>query len=278
MPQTAIRIAVTLGDPGGIGPEVVDKALREDYGAEIAVVGSRAGGGREALAAIDEAVDMVLSGEAHGIVTAPVSKERIARTGVHFTGHTEYLAARAGVRQPVMLFVSGPLRVALVTTHVPIRKLPGLITADRVLGTIRRTAGGLREFFGVPDPRIVVCGLNPHAGEGGALGREEIEVIAPAVEIARKEGLRAEGPYAADTVWRRPCDAIVAMFHDQGLGPVKAAHPNAVNVTLGLPFIRTAPCHGTAFDIAGRGAADPGPMIAAIRAAVEMCRARVTLL
>jgi 4-hydroxythreonine-4-phosphate dehydrogenase len=273
-----IKLAVTLGDPAGIGPEVVDKALRESYDAEFAVLGSRSGGAREALDAVDQALDLALSGKVQGLVTAPVSKERIARTGVPFTGHTEYLAARAGVRQPVMLFTAGPLRVALVTTHVSIRKLPALITADRVLGTIRETARGLRDYFGILDPRLAVCGLNPHAGEGGEFGREEIEVVAPAIEIARKEGLRAEGPYAADTVWRRPCDAIVAMSHDQGLGPIKAMHPDAVNVTLGLPFVRTSPDHGTAFDIAGKGTADPGPMIAAIRLAVEMCKASRTLL
>ncbi|HXG62537.1 MAG TPA: 4-hydroxythreonine-4-phosphate dehydrogenase PdxA [Planctomycetota bacterium] len=273
-----VKLAVTLGDPAGIGPEVVDKALREPYDAEIVTVGRRSGGAREALDAIDEAADLALSGKVDGIVTAPVSKERIARLGVPFVGHTEYLAARAGVRLPVMCFVSDRFRVALVTTHVSLRKLPGLLTAERILGVLRETDRALREFFGVAEPRLAVCGLNPHAGEGGQFGREEIEVIAPALDIARREGLRAEGPYAADTVWRRPADAIVAMYHDQGLGPVKALDPNAVNVTLGLPFVRTSPDHGTAFDIAGRGIADPAPMIAAIRRAVQMCRARRGLL
>ena len=182
------------------------------------------------------------------------------------------------VKLPVMLFVAGPLRVALVTTHVSIRKLPALITPDRILAVLRQTAAGLRERFGIHEPRLAVCGLNPHAGEAGEFGREEIDVVAPAIEAARAEGLRAEGPYAADTVWKRPCDAIVAMFHDQGLGPIKAMHPDAVNVTLGLPFVRTSPDHGTAFDIAGKGVADAGPMIAAIRVAVEMCKAKRTLL
>jgi 4-hydroxythreonine-4-phosphate dehydrogenase len=177
-----------------------------------------------------------------------------------------------------MCFVAGNLRVALVTTHVSLRKLPPMITPDRLLGILRETSKGLREFFGVLEPRLAVCGLNPHAGEGGEFGREEIEVIAPAIEMARKEGLKAEGPYAADTVWKRPCDAIVAMYHDQGLGPIKAMHPDAVNVTLGLPFVRTSPDHGTAFDIAGKGVADPAPMIAAIRLAIEMCRAKRPLL
>ncbi len=273
-----VRLAVTLGDPAGIGPEVVDKALLERWDAEITVVGSRSGGAREALAAIDEAADLALSGRVDGVVTAPVSKERISRLGVPFTGHTEHLAARAGVRLPVMLFVADALRVALVTTHAPLRRLPALVTADRILGVLRETSKGLRDFFGILEPRLAVCGLNPHAGEGGEFGREEIDTIAPAIELARKEGLRAEGPYAADTVWKRPCDAVVAMYHDQGLGPIKALHPDAVNVTLGLPFVRSSPDHGTAFDIAGKGVADAGPMKAAIRTAVGMCAARKTLL
>ena len=273
-----MKLAVTLGDPAGIGPEVVDKALSQSYDAEITVLGSRSGGGPEALAAIDQAIDLALAKKVDGIVTAPVSKERIAKTGVPFIGHTEHLAARAGVKQPVMCFVAGSLRVALVTTHVSLRKLPAMITADRILAILRETSAGLRDCFGVLEPRLAVCGLNPHAGEAGEFGREEIETIAPAIEAARKEGIRAEGPYAADTVWKRPCDAIVAMYHDQGLGPIKAMHPDAVNVTLGLPFVRTSPDHGTAFDIAGKGIADPQPMIAAIRLAIEMCRAKRTLL
>jgi len=272
-----VKLAVTLGDPAGIGPEVVDKALRESYDAEFRVLGSRSGGGKEALAAIDEAIDLALARKVDGIVTAPVSKERIAALGVPFIGHTEHLAARAGVKLPVMLFVAGPLRVALVTTHVSLRKLPGMITLDRILGILRETSKGLRERFGIAEPRLAVCGLNPHAGEAGEFGRDEIETIAPALEAARKEGIRAEGPYAADTVWKRPCDAVVAMYHDQGLGPIKAMHPDAVNVTLGLPFVRTSPDHGTAFDIAGKGIADPKPMIAAIRLAVEMGKAKQTL-
>ena len=272
-----MKLAVTLGDPAGIGPEVVDKALQESFDAELTVLGSRTGGGKEALAAIDQALDLALAKKVDGIVTAPVSKERISRTGVPFIGHTEHLAARAGVKQPVMCFVAGSLRVALVTTHVSLRKLPAMVTADRILGILRETSAGLRDFFGVLEPRLAVCGLNPHAGEAGEFGREEIEIIAPAIDAARKEGIKAEGPYAADTVWKRPCDAIIAMYHDQGLGPIKAMHPDAVNVTLGLPFVRTSPDHGTAFDIAGKGIADPQPMIAAIRLAIEMCGTRKTL-
>jgi 4-hydroxythreonine-4-phosphate dehydrogenase len=269
-----IRLAVTLGDPAGIGPEVVDKALHESFDAEITLLGSRTGGGPEALRAIDQACDLARSGQVDGVVTAPVSKERIAALGVPFVGHTEYLAQRTGAALPVMMFVAGPLRVALVTTHVAVAQLPAMISQDRILGVLRQTARGLREYFGVSEPRLAVCGLNPHAGEGGHFGREELEVIAPAVRAAQGEGLRAEGPYAADTVFRRSSDAVVAMYHDQGLGPIKAMHPDAVNVTLGLPFVRTSPDHGTAFDIAGTGRADPGPMIAAIQTAILMCRAK----
>ena len=177
-----------------------------------------------------------------------------------------------------MLFVAGALRVALVTTHVSIRKLPAMLTPDKILAVLRVTQRGLRETFGVLEPRLVVCGLNPHAGEGGAFGSEEIDVIAPAIELARKEGIRAEGPFAGDTVWKRPGDAIVAMYHDQGLGPIKAMFPEAVNVTLGLPFVRTSPDHGTAFDIAGKGLADAGPMRAALVLAVALAKARRTTL
>ena len=272
------KIALTLGDPSGIGPEVVDKSLRESYEAEISVLGSRSGGAKEALAAIDEALELALSGKVDGIVTAPVSKERISKSGTPFTGHTEYLAARAGTKLPVMMFVAGSLRVALATPHVSIRKVPALIRPDRLLAIYRQTETSLRESFGVLEPRLVVCGLNPHAGEGGAFGREEIESIAPSIEAARREGMRIEGPFAADTVWRREADAIVAMFHDQGLGPIKFKHPDAVNVTLGLPFVRTSPDHGTAFDIAGKGIADAAPMTAAIRLAIDMCCARKPLL
>jgi 4-hydroxythreonine-4-phosphate dehydrogenase len=273
-----LRLAVTLGDPAGVGPEVVDKALQRTWDADITVLGSRSGGAAEALAAIDQAAGLALAGHADAVVTAPVSKERIAKLGVPFVGHTEYLAAKAGVKLPVMCFVAGPLRVALVTTHVSIRKLPALLTGDRVLGVLRETSRSLRAFFGVLEPRLALCGLNPHAGEGGEFGREELDILAPAVEIARREGLRVDGPYAADTIWKRPCDAIVAMYHDQGLGPIKAMHPDAVNVTLGLPFVRTSPDHGTAFDIAGKGVADPAPMIAAIQVAIDMARAKASLL
>ena len=273
-----VRLAVTLGDPSGIGPEVVDASLKNSFDAEISVHGSRSGGAKEALAAIDEVLELALAGKVDGIVTAPVSKERIAKAGTPFTGHTEYLAVRAGTKLPVMMFVAEKLRVALATTHVSIRKVPALIRPDRLLAIYRQTETSLRESFGVMEPRLVVCGLNPHAGEGGTFGREEIESIAPSIEAARREGMRIEGPVAADTAWRREADAIVAMFHDQGLGPIKFKYPDAVNVTLGLPFVRTSPDHGTAFDIAGKGVADPAPMTAAIRLAIEMCRANKPLL
>ncbi len=285
-----MKLAVTLGDPAGIGPEIVDKALQTRFEAEIQVVptGPPCSGrpsaetGRAALKAIDQAIDLAMKGAVDGIVTAPVSKKHILEAGVPFIGHTEYLAARAGVQQPTMLHVSDKLRVSIVTTHVSMRKLPSMITVDRILHTIRDTHEALRRYFGFLEPRLAVTGLNPHAGEGGAFGREEIEVIAPAVEVARKEGVLVSGPFGGDTLFLRAVrgefDAVVAMYHDQALAPIKTIAPDAVNVTLGLPFVRTSVDHGTAFDIAGQNKADAGPMIHAIRVAIRMVRAQRPLL
>ena len=169
-----VRLAVTLGDPAGIGPEVVDKALKEDFDAEITLLGARSGGAKEALAAIDEAAELALAKKVDGVVTAPVSKERIAALGTPFIGHTEHLAAKAGVRRPVMMFVAGARRVALATTHVAVRKLPSVLSAPLILDVLRETHRSLRELFGFLEPRLAVCGLNPHAGEGGEIGRAHV--------------------------------------------------------------------------------------------------------
>jgi len=285
-----VKLAVTEGDPAGIGPEIVEIALRRRFEADIQVIrtGPRIPGrpsaetGRAALEAIDRAVGLALSGAVDGIVTAPVSKQHIHQAGVPFTGHTEYIAARAGVKSPTMLHVSDRLRVSIVTTHVSIRKLPMMITVERVLRTIHDTDDALRRYFGILEPRIAVCGLNPHAGEGGAFGREEIDVIAPAVEVAHKERRRVVGPVGGDTAFLRALrgefDAVVAMFHDQALAPLKAVAPEAVNVTLGLPFVRTSVDHGPAFDVAGTGRADPAPLIQAIRVAELLLRSSRPLL
>ena len=235
------------------------------------------------LRALDRASDAVRAGHCDALVTGPLNKEVITRgSTTPFSGHTEYLAERAGVDQPVMMLVGGDLRVALVTTHLPLREVPEAVTGERVERTVRTTARALQRDFGIDRPCILVTGLNPHAGEGGQLGSEEIEVIAPALERLRQElgeEVRIAGPMAADTAFTPAqtarCDAIVAMYHDQGLAPLKQrAFGTAVNVTLGLPYVRTSVDHGTAFDLAGTGYADPGSFRQALTLARELAAHR----
>lgn len=233
---------------------------------------------RYVLATLDRALAGALRGEYAAIVTAPVQKSVLNEAGVPFTGHTEYLQQRSGARQVVMMLVGGGLRVALATTHLPLSAVPAALSIDGLIAVLEVLHADLRAKFGIDAPRIGVCGLNPHAGEGGYLGREEIEVIAPALERLRARGLRLEGPLAADTAFvpanARRFDAILAMYHDQGLAPLKyASFGQGVNVTLGLPFIRTSVDHGTALDLAGSGRADAGSMRAAIALAIELARA-----
>lgn len=217
------------------------------------------------LACLDAATDACLSGRAAALVTGPVQKSTIADSGVPFSGHTEYLAQRCGVPQVVMMLVGGGLRVALATTHLPLAAVPAAITAtllDEVLAILFRD---LRQRFGLAQPRLLVCGLNPHAGESGHLGREEIEVISPALERARLQGLDVRGPLPADTLFTpamlEGADAVLAMYHDQGLPVLKMrSFGGGVNVTLGLPIIRTSVDHGTALDLAGSGRADAGSL------------------
>jgi 4-hydroxythreonine-4-phosphate dehydrogenase len=212
------------------------------------------------------------------MVTAPVQKSIINEAGVPFTGHTEFLADLLGAPHPVMLLVAGRLRVALATTHLPLRSVADALSVDSLLATLRILAAGLRERFGLVRPRILVLGLNPHAGESGHLGREEIEVIAPAVARAAAEGIVARGPLPADTAFTprqlNDADAVLAMYHDQGLPVLKyAGFGHAVNVTLGLPVIRTSVDHGTALDLAGTGRADAGSLEAALELALDCVRA-----
>ncbi len=221
----------------------------------------------------------LLKGDYDGVVTAPISKENMWRVGFKYPGHTEFYADSLGARDFVMMLGGKKLKVVLVTIHVPLRNVPDLITAERLEKTIKITH---REFvisFGISSPRIGVAGLNPHAGEGGKLGREEIEVIAPVVEKMKKEGYNVMGPFPADTLFYRAFrgefDVVVSMYHDQGLGPLKLVHfDDAVNVTLGLPKVRTSVDHGTAFDIAPLFRANPGSMKSAIATAIEMIRNR----
>ena len=230
---------------------------------------------RYVLALIDRAVDGALSGEFDAIVTAPVHKGVINDAGVSFSGHTEYLAQRTRSEHPVMLLTNGELRVALATTHLPLKAVSAALTVELLyqVGTV--LARELAGRFGIPAPRLAVCGLNPHAGEGGHLGDEESRVIAPAIERLRAAGIQASGPLPADTVFVPQVlaryDAVLAMYHDQGLPVVKyAGFERAVNVTLGLPVVRTSPDHGTALELAGSGRADLGSLAAAVELASRL--------
>ena len=226
------------------------------------------------LAMLDHAIDGAIRGEFAAIVTAPVQKSVIADSGVPFTGHTEYLAARTGAAHPVMLLAADTLRVALATTHLPLRAVSDAITADLLDTTLRILDGDVRRLWGISRPRIAVCGLNPHAGESGHLGHEDADVILPAIQRARAAGLLVDGPLPADTVFvprmLSNYDVVLAMYHDQGLPVLKhAGFGHAVNVTLGLPIVRTSVDHGTALDLAGTGRADAGSLVAATRLAID---------
>jgi 4-hydroxythreonine-4-phosphate dehydrogenase len=306
------RLALTVGDPAGIGPEIVLKALASAscpkaewvvYGplalleersrrfslpaaaslaaavvdvetAAVALGTVSAEGGRAAAAAVQAAVADALAGRLAGIVTAPLHKESLRAAGHPWPGHTELLAEAAGVSDVAMLFVGGGLRVALLTIHRSLRSVPDAVTraeTERIVRLVHRELPRL----GAKQRRIAVCGVNPHAGEHGLFGCEDEDVLRPAVASLRAEGLSVTGPLPADTVFVRAVqgefDAVVAAYHDQGLVPVKLlAFGRAVNVTLGLPFVRTSVDHGTAFDIAALGRADPGSLLAAMALAVEL--------
>jgi 4-hydroxythreonine-4-phosphate dehydrogenase len=310
-----LSIAITTGEPAGVGPELTAAALAQAAtrwpSARFTVLGdaalmqARAGAlvfdeqvqvehhaltvpsiagtldaanGLYVLGLLDTAIDGALAGRFDAIVTAPLQKSTINDAGVPFTGHTEYLAERTHTPRVVMMLAGTgerPLRVALATTHLPLKDVAAALTVDGIVETLRIIHHDLRTHFGLASPRILVTGLNPHAGENGYLGREEIDVIAPALEKARALGIDAPGPYPADTLFQprylKDADCVLAMFHDQGLPVLKfATFGEGINVTLGLPIIRTSVDHGTALDLAGTGRADPGSMIAAIDTAVSM--------
>ena len=289
MSACPLRIGITLGDPAGIGPEVVFAALESvqlPEGICVDVIGSSEGhtAGKltdtSALAAVDameEAARRLLAGEVQAVVTGPVCKHALHRVGFEFPGQTEFFAARAGVENFAMCLTGGKLTVALVTAHVPLAMVPEMLSEAEIV----RVGCLLRDFLvlkGKENSRIAVAGLNPHAGEQGDMGREEIDVIAPAVACLRRTG-NFVGPLPPDTLFHRAVegdfDGVLCMYHDQGLIPLKLhAFHEGVNVTLGLPFIRTSPDHGTAFDIAGRGIARPDSMRQAIQLAAELALAR----
>lgn len=287
------RIAITLGDPRGIGPEVTSSALADPSVRDLAdflVVGPTGTAhapqvdtgtwmphgdarlaGHLAGQAIERAVAMALAGEVDGVVTAPIDKAALLAGGYPYPGHTEMLAALTGADTAMML-ASDRLRVVLATTHVPLSDVPMLVTVERIERTAAITRDGLEAWFGITAARIALCALNPHAGDGGRFGREDDTILGPA---ARKAGL--SGPFPADTVFVRAMrgefDAVIAPYHDVGMTAIKvASFGNAVNVTLGLPFPRTSPDHGTAMDIAGKGVADASSMIAAIRLCTEIVK------
>jgi 4-hydroxythreonine-4-phosphate dehydrogenase len=232
------------------------------------------------LRSIETAVADVRAGRAAAVVTNPINKDALYRAGFPHPGHTEYLAELAGSREPAIMMLAGPqLRVVPVTIHLALRDAITALSAAAIIHAGRVTDGALRRDFAVPTPVIAVAGLNPHAGEAGGLGREDIDIVAPAIAALRAAGIDARGPLAADTMFhaeaRRTYDAALCMYHDQALIPIKTLDfDGAVNVTLGLPFIRTSPDHGTAFDIAGKGIARPDSLIAALRLAAEMATRR----
>ncbi|HEX8841835.1 MAG TPA: 4-hydroxythreonine-4-phosphate dehydrogenase PdxA [Sphingomicrobium sp.] len=322
-------LAVSLGDPAGIGPEVIAKCWdnrsafnlppfvaigdprsvaavwdgpieviadpREadsafDFGlpmiqlaaAQADIPGHPSvAGAHTSLDSLELAVGLARSGSAAAVVTGPVAKEQLYAIGFQHPGQTEFVAERCGIAPAnVVMMLAGPtLRTVPVTTHLPIRDVPDRLTISLIESRGRATLRGLQRNFGIAEPRLAVSGLNPHAGEGGALGRAEIEVIEPAIAALAAEGWIVTGPHPADTMFhsraRAHYDAALCMYHDQALIPIKALHfEEAVNVTLGLPIVRTAPDHGTAFDIAGQDRADPRPMAAAIRMAVECAQIR----
>ena len=290
------RIGITLGDPAGIGPEIVQKAASCPditrvcqpvlYGsAHIAdefIGRESAEAGISSYTAVEEAVRDAVDGVIDGMATAPISKSAWALAGLPWRGHTECLAALTGAAHVRMLFYSSRLTVALSTVHIPIVDVSKMLTKECLRVTIELTHKEL-PHFGVDQPRLVVSGLNPHAGEEGLMGDEEQRVITPVVQECRRLGIDVSGPISGDTVFLRAAegefDAVIACYHDQGLIPVKLlSFGNAVNVTLGLPIVRTSVDHGTAFDIAGKGQADPSSMIAAVRLAAQLATAKVVAL
>ncbi|MCU1384184.1 MAG: pdxA2 [Acidobacteria bacterium] len=289
------RIAITVGDPAGIGPEVAAKAAADPrvlaacepivYGPSptrtFAAGELSAAAGRAAYDVIVRAVDAARRGEVQAIATAPVNKEAFRLAGLEWSGHTDLLAHLTGSSHVAMMFYSEALRVVLATVHIALAEVPKALTQQSLEATIALTARELPRF-GIARPRIAVAGLNPHAGEHGLFGHEEEIAIGPAIAACRANGVDVSGPYPGDTVFvrarRGDFDVVVACYHDQGLIPVKlVAFGQAVNVTLGLPIIRTSVDHGTAFDIAGQGIADPESMITAVLLAARLARADSTL-
>lgn len=281
-------VALTVGDPAGIGPEIAERASQDPRVLEVctpvlyapppesrfAIGELSAAAGKAAYDSIVRAVRDAQTGRIAAIATAPVNKEAFRLAGLPWAGHTDLLQHLTGARHAAMMFYAETLRVVLATIHVPLSAVPGLLTREVMTDVITLTAREMPRF-GISAPRIAVAGLNPHAGEHGLFGREDEEAIRPAVDACRASGINVSGPFPADTIFLRAMrdefDVVIACYHDQGLIPVKlVAFGQAVNVTIGLPIVRTSVDHGTAFDIAGKGVADPSSMIAAVRLAAQL--------
>jgi len=286
-------IGITCGCPCGIGPEIVAKAVSDPRVLAICELrvfgdlispsplrgegqGEGASCGLVSMQAVDDAIRAVMTGEIAAIVTAPINKAHWNAAGSPFLGHTEYLAHVSGAKSVAMMMASPKLKVSLVTTHIPLADVPKAITVERICEVARLTCSPPFAKGGTGGILIAICSLNPHAGESGTMGTEEEAVIIPAIKLLQQEGLPVSGPYPADTVFHRAVQgefaAVVAMYHDQGLAPIKTLDfGRTVNVTLGLPFVRTSPDHGTAEDIAGKGIASHENMVEAIKMAVVLC-------
>lgn len=319
------RVAITIGDPFGVGPEIVLKTIKFFGGlgppfsskgaglADFIIVGDSSVlsaasrlpatpalprnvsivdphiispgevkfgswsklSGEASLAYLDLALGLIKEEKADCLVNAPLSKEAVSRAfpRINFIGHTEYIADKFKTKDFAMMLIGGPLKVTLVTRHIPVNAVPKSITRKEIIKSIKLSYEALVDYFGIAEPRIGVASLNPHGGEGGKIGREEIEVITPAVNEAKRRFKNIIGPVSAESLfylaYRGKLDCVIAMYHDQGLTPLKMiARDNSINITLGLPFVRTSPGHGTAFDIAGKGIADPGPLIESVKLAV----------
>ncbi len=285
-------IALTMGDPAGIGPEIAATAMARLEGrVPIRFIASRDAMARAipgqadttdaeaVIGAIRRGVELVQAGECSAVVTCPIAKDTLMRAGFAFPGHTEFLAELTGVKRAVMMLAIEGLRVVPVTVHTPLARVPALLSAELIIETARITAEALKRDFGIAAPRLAVAGLNPHAGENGMMGDEEQRIIMPAITALRADGFDISGPHPADTLFhataRARYDAALCMYHDQALIPLKTIDfERGVNVTLGLPIIRTSPDHGTAFDIAGKGIASPESLIAAIEMAHDLTMKR----
>ncbi|MBN1822730.1 MAG: 4-hydroxythreonine-4-phosphate dehydrogenase PdxA [Endomicrobiales bacterium] len=311
--MVAPKIAITMGDPAGIGPEILVRALmypsvkralrpvivgnaevlkkaglfRAGFDFELADVKVPGGGkirfgkpsavtGRLAYECVVRAAGMAMKREVPGIVTAPVSKEVIKSAGLDFIGHTELIAGIAKVRKFGMMMSAGPYNTVMVTRHVPVAKVSAKLTPGKIAETAVLAESFIRKYAGIRRPRVVVCSLNPHAGDGGLIGNEDEKIVAPAVRVLTRKGIDVSGPMPPDAAWVKmkqgKYDLLVAMYHEQVMIPLKFFAPEkVVNITVGLPYVRTSPGHGTAFDIAGKGVADPGSMAEALLAAARFC-------